>query len=207
MFFIFLRFLGHLDNHIGQKWSRSSRKSTKNGVGRHHFRTLLGSIGAPACALLGPNLPIWSHHMVHCGYWWKMLPEMLKSAVFSKKVKIGSKNLYSRLSLLFISGVNFYGFYIFSYNFQPIWIILFAFSSQSDRLTSVWSEFWIFVSKQNGGRPILKNIFKNWCFWYAYFQVVPFWSETKIKNSDQTKVSPSDCEENAKGIIQIGWKL
>ena len=34
-----------------------------------------------------------------------------------------------------VARVDRYGFWIFSYNFQPTWIILFAFSSQSDGLT------------------------------------------------------------------------
>ena len=32
----------------------------------------------------------------------------------------------------------------------------------------------------------------------------PFCFEIKIQNSDRTKASPSDCEENATRIIQIG---
>ena len=66
---------------------------------------------------------------------------MLKSAVSQKRSKIGPKNLNLRLSQLFISGVDFYGFIIFSYNFQPIWIKLVAFSSQSDGVTFHCSEF------------------------------------------------------------------
>ena len=105
MFFIFLRFWGHLDIHMGQKWSRSNRKSTKNGVGRHYFRALLGSIGAPAWAHLGPNLPIWSHHMVNCGYWWKMLLEMLISAVFSQKNQNRAKKpLFAIISVIYFQG-------------------------------------------------------------------------------------------------------
>ena len=180
MFFILQRFLGHFTNHMGQKRSRNCRKSTKNCVGWHHFRDLFGPIGALTWAHLGPNCAIWSHHMVHCGTGWKKLLEMLKSGVFQKRTKIGPKNLYSQLSQLFISVVDFYGFYIFSYNFQPILIKLVAFFSQSDGVTFHCSEFWIFISKQNGGHMIFKKVLKSTYFWYAYFQAVPFWPEIKI---------------------------
>ena len=163
MFFILQRFLGHFTNHMGQKRSRNCRKSTKNGVGRHHFRALFGPIGALTWAHLGPNCAIWSHHMVHCGTGWKKLLEMLKSGVFQKRTKIGPKNLYSQLSQLFISVVDFYGFYIFSYNFQPILIKLVAFFSQSDGATFHCSEFWIFISKQNGGHVIQKFVKNKIC--------------------------------------------
>ena len=54
-------------------------------------------------------------------------------------------------------------------------------------------------------RPFHFDIcYKKHFFRLANFQVVPFWSETKIQNSDHTKVSPSDYEENATRIIQIG---
>ena len=180
MFSTFRRFWGHFTEHTAQKYGRIYRKSTKNGVGRHHFRALLGPIWVPTWAHLAPNWPIWSHHYGPLWYRWKKLLEMLKSAVFQQRAKIGPKNLYSQLSLLFFSVVDFYGFYIFSYNFQPILIILVAFFSQSDGATFHCSEFWIFISKQNGGHMIFKKVFKNAYFWYAYFQAVAFWPEIKI---------------------------
>ena len=135
MFFTFQRFLGHFTNHTGQKLGRSSRKSTKNGVGRHHFRDLFGPIWTPTWAHMGPNWPIWSHHYGPLWYWRKKLSEMLKSAFF-RKTKNRLKNLYSRFSkLFFLRGRLLLVFYL--YNFQPIWIISFAFSSQSDGAT-IW---------------------------------------------------------------------
>ena len=51
---------------------------------------------------------------------------------------------------------------------------------------------------------IFKKVLKSTYFWYAYFQAVPFWPEIKIKKSEQWKVTPSDCEENATSFIKIG---
>ena len=92
--------------------------------------------------------------------------------------------------------------------------LLLQFSTDFDKTGGIfftigWSNFSLFrilnfYLKKNGGHLIFKKVLKNTYFWYAYFQAVPFWSETKIQNSDRTKASPSDCEENATRIIQIG---
>ena len=50
---------------------------------------------------------------------------------------------------------------------------------------------------------IFKKVFKNAYFWYAHYQAVAFWPEIKIKKSEQQKVTPSDCEENAPSLIKI----
>ena len=63
----FEEFLDHWTNHMGQNLSRSCRKSTKNGVGRHHFRDLFGPLGpqfGPKWAQTGPLGP---KTMAHCG--------------------------------------------------------------------------------------------------------------------------------------------
>ena len=203
MFFTFRRFWGHFTNHMGQKLSRNYRKSTKNGVGRHHFRDLFGPFWAPTWAHLGPNWPIWSHHYCPMWYRWKKLLEMLKSAVFQRRAEKGPKNLYSRFSPLFFSGVDFYGFSIFSYNFQPIWIILFAFSSQSDGLTFYCFRILNFYPKTKW-RPFDFEISKKKL---QTFRRCHFGLRWKFEILKHQKVSPSDCEENAKRIIQIGWKL
>ena len=158
MFFTFRRFWAHFTNHMGRKSSRNYRKSTKNGVGRHHFRALLGSIGAPVWAHLGLNSPFWSHHMVHCGYWWKMLLEMLKSAVFSKKSQNRAKKpLFAIISVIYFQG-----------RLLRIHHLLLQFLTDLDNsfcilFTIGWTNFGLirilnFFSKQNGGHLILKNI-------------------------------------------------
>ena len=80
-----------------------------------------------------------------------------------------------------IAWVDRYGFWISSYNFQPIWIILFAFSSQSDGLTTVRSEFWIFSSDQNG--TTWKYAYQKHQFLKIFFKIrpPPFCFEKKIK--------------------------
>ena len=176
--------LCHLDIHMGQKWSRSSRKSTKNGVGRHHFRALLGCIGAPAWAHLGPNLPIWSHHMVNCGYWWKMLLEMLISAVFSQKSQNRAKKpLFAIISVIYFRGrlLRFLHLLLqFLTDLDNSFCILF---------TIGWTNFLMFQNfeflSQNKMATIwFRNFKKNK---FANFQAVPFWSEMKIRNSKLSK--------------------
>ena len=95
------------------------------------FAPFLGPFGPKLCHLVPPYGPLW--------YWWKKVVRDVEIRCFS--TKIGPKNLYSQLSPLFISVVDFYCFYIFSYNFKPIWIKPFAFSSQSDGLPFCCSEF------------------------------------------------------------------
>ena len=122
----FRAILEHLTNHMGQNWSRISQKSTKNGVGRHHFRDLFG----PLAPQLGPRWaqtgPLGPKTMNHCGTGEKRYLKYQNQPFFMYICKKGPKNLYSRLSPLFFSGVDFYGFSIFSYNFQDFYKIFLA---------------------------------------------------------------------------------
>ena len=63
----FRAFLEHLTKHTGQNWSQSCRKSTKNGVGRHHFRDLFGPLGPQFGPKLAQTGPLGSKTMAHYG--------------------------------------------------------------------------------------------------------------------------------------------
>ena len=153
----------------------------------------------------GPKLahlvpPLWSIVVLEK----KVIRNVEISCFTKKEPKIGLKTFIRDFLRYFFSRVDFYGFSIFSYNFQPIWIILFAFSSQSDGLTIWRLECWIFVWDQNG--TTWKYAYQKYQFLQIFFKIKwpPFCFEKKILNSNRQIVAPSDCEENAKGIIQIG---
>ena len=105
MFFTFWRFGGHFTNHTGQKLSPSYRKSNKNGVGRDHFCDLFGPFWTPAWAHLGPNWPIWSHHMVYCGSGCKKYIKNVEISCFSTiRQNRAKKPLFAIISVIYFRG-------------------------------------------------------------------------------------------------------
>ena len=128
MNFTFRAFLDHITNHMAQNLSRSCRKSTKNGVGRHHFRDLFGPLGPQFGPKQAQTGPLWPMTMAHCGTGEKRYLKYQNQTFFMYIWKNGPKNLYSRLSPLFFPGVDFYGFSIYFYSFQDFYKKIQAFS-------------------------------------------------------------------------------